>query len=381
MDKSSRQANRLTGITLLAVSSLTIMVGCILLPGLPLIATQLGISSDPGWLITMPSLGVILFGPAAGKLMQKVGAYNALCVGLALYGLIGMAGFLFKDSIFIHVDRLLLGAATAVVMASGTALIAHFYQGQERLQMIAKQGISIEVGGVIFLAVAGLLTAQAWFWPFYLYAIAWLILVMVVLYVPAMTGLEKTQTDTAEVRVSREQRWVLALALISMLIFFITTITLPVQLHQSGVSETTAGFYLAFISFMAVIGAFFMPKVVERLQEKSTLIAAYSLYGIAQILFAFTNSWFTLILAAVAMGMGFGLSIPLVNHITIELSDSSIRNKQLAYLSMAIFSGQFLSSVLAEMIDDHLALYLCTTFLAFITAITLIAMTGLRFRP
>ncbi|WP_273183057.1 MULTISPECIES: hypothetical protein [Methylophaga] len=42
MDKNSRQANRLTGITLLAVSSLTIMVGCILLPGLPLIATQLG---------------------------------------------------------------------------------------------------------------------------------------------------------------------------------------------------------------------------------------------------------------------------------------------------------------------------------------------------
>jgi MFS family permease len=203
---------------------------------------------------------------------------------------------------------------------------------------------------------------------------------MVVLYVPAMTGLEKRQTDTAEVRVSREQRWVLALALISMLIFFITTITLPVQLHQSGVSETTAGFYLAFISFMAVIGAFFMAKVVERLQEKSTLIAAYSLYGIAQILFAFTNSWFTLILAAIAMGMGFGLSIPLVNHITIELSDSSIRNTQLAYLSMAIFSGQFLSSVLAEMIDDHLALYLCTTFLAFITAITLIAMRGLRFR-
>lgn len=380
MDKCVQQVNRLTGITLLAVSSLTIMVGCILLPGLPLIASHLGIESDPGWLITVPSLGVILFGPFAGRFMQKVGAYYALCVGLALYGLIGMAGVLFADSLLIHINRLLLGAATAVVMASGTALIARFYHGQQRLQMIAKQGMSIEIGGVIFLAVAGILTAQAWFWPFYLYAVAWLILIMVVLFVPTVAAEEQSVTDITKVAVSRDQCWVFALAMISMLIFFITTITLPIQLHQLGLSETLSGFYLAFISLMAVMGAFFMPKVVECWQTKCTLTLAFSIYGIAQLLFAFTSSWFSLILAAIAMGIGFGFSIPLVNHITIELNHSSIRNAQLAYLSMAIFCGQFLSSVVAEVISDHLALYLFTTSLAFISAVILMLMKQLRFQ-
>lgn len=45
------------GFTLLAVAGLTIMVGCILVPGLPEIAAALGVSHAAGWLITLPSLG------------------------------------------------------------------------------------------------------------------------------------------------------------------------------------------------------------------------------------------------------------------------------------------------------------------------------------
>ena len=54
--------------------------------------------------------------------------------------------------------------------------------------------------------------------------------------------------------------------------------------------------------------------------------------------------WPALLAGALLHGLGFGLSIPLLNHLVIEHSADGARARHLAYLSMAIFCGQFLSS-------------------------------------
>lgn len=48
--------------TLLLVSSLTIMVGTVIAPSLSGIVKNLDFGRSPGWLITLPSLGVVVFG-------------------------------------------------------------------------------------------------------------------------------------------------------------------------------------------------------------------------------------------------------------------------------------------------------------------------------
>jgi len=60
--------------------------------------------------------------------------------------------------------------------------------------------------------------------------------------------------------------------------------------------------------------------------------------------FALSGSLPLLVLGAIAMGAGFGLSVPLVNGMTVERCPAPVRAKGLAYLSIAIFAGQFLSS-------------------------------------
>ena len=47
------------------------MVGCVIVPGLPAVAAQLGVGSGGSWLVTLPALGVVLFGPAAARLMER----------------------------------------------------------------------------------------------------------------------------------------------------------------------------------------------------------------------------------------------------------------------------------------------------------------------
>ncbi|WAH61765.1 MFS transporter (plasmid) [Pseudomonas silvicola] len=147
-------------VTLLAVSCLTIMVGCVIVPGLSDRRAIKGCLSGPqSWLVTLPALGVILAGPLAGRAIDRFGAYPMLLIGLFCYGGLGVAGVWLPGAVSQIIDRILLGGATAVVMSAGTSLIASFYQAEARLKMIARQGMAIELGGVVFLFVG------EGFWP------------------------------------------------------------------------------------------------------------------------------------------------------------------------------------------------------------------------
>ncbi|WP_409373289.1 MFS transporter [Pantoea sp. ACRSB] len=336
----------MAAFTLLAVACLTIMVGCVIVPGLTEIAEQMGIPSAASWLVTIPSLGVVIFGPLAGRLIDRTGAYRALTWGLFMYGLLGSGGVLLHGLVPVMVDRLLLGGATAVVMSAGTGLISAFYSGHARLKMIASQGMSIELGGVVFLFIGGLLATLGWRWPFVLYLAAWLLLAMQIMFVPRPDLIDQTESHQQDGAVAKRGalKPVYFAAVFSMISFFTGVIIIPQHFHAMGVGAAKTGYFLSFISLIAVFAAAIMPKVVSRIREYGTLYMAFGCYIAAHLLFSIASGLLLFIVGGVLMGCGFGLSVPLVNHMTVEQSHARVRGRNLAYLSMAIFSGQFLSS-------------------------------------
>ncbi|WP_416339972.1 MFS transporter [Pantoea piersonii] len=336
----------MAAFTLLAVACLTIMVGCVIVPGLTEIAEQMGIPSAASWLVTIPSLGVVIFGPLAGRLIDRTGAYRALTWGLFMYGLLGSGGVLLHGLVPVMVDRLLLGGATAVVMSAGTGLISAFYSGHARLKMIASQGMSIELGGVVFLFIGGLLATLGWRWPFVLYLAAWLLLAMQIMFVPRPNLIDQTESHQQDGAVAKRGalKPVYFAAVFSMISFFTGVIIIPQHFHAMGVGAAKTGYFLSFISLIAVFAAAIMPKVVSRIREYGTLYMAFGCYIAAHLLFSMASGLLLFIVGGVLMGCGFGLSVPLVNHMTVEQSHARVRGRNLAYLSMAIFSGQFLSS-------------------------------------
>ncbi len=362
--------------TLLAIASLTIMVGCVIVPGLGNIAKNLGVPDAASWMVTLPSLGVVLFGPWAGSLIQRQGPYKALIIGLVLYGFLGAVAIFLHGLVAIVIDRLLLGGATAMVMASGTGLISTFYIGQKRLKMIAIQGMSIELGGVIFLSAGGLLATLGWQWPFVLYLMAWVFLIMLLCFVPSPKDAAETGTMVNEFDQIHEIRPgalfpVYFSALFAMILFFVAVIFLPQRLQGIGFSQAETGYFLSFISIMAVCAASQLPKVIARLHEWGTLYCALLLYALAHAAFFFANQTLLFILGAVLMGAGFGLSIPLVNHMTVEQSPECCRGRNLAYLSVALFLGQFLSAFMDFLPGNGKTPFLAAGALSIVILITL----------
>lgn len=360
-------------LTLLAVACLTIMVGCVIVPGLPTIARQLGVAHASSWLVTVPSLGVIVFGAFAGKLIQRSGSYTALCLGLFSYGLLGGAGFMLHGALAVFTDRLMLGGATALIMAAGTGLISEFYEGNARLSMIASQGMAIELGGVVFLFIGGVLANAGWQWPFALYLTAWVFLALVLLFVPRPAGHHQRDTvGQAQTRISTAIKVVFALALLSMLVFFTAVIMLPLRLHALNLDEAQVGYFLSFTSLVAVGAAALMPSSARRFGEHGTQVIAFLFYALAHLVFSTADGLMLMIGGAVCLGIGFGLSVPLVNHMTIEHSEQHQRGCNLAYLSMAIFAGQFLSSFMEFMPGSQLRVFGCACVIALGVALVLL---------
>jgi MFS family permease len=331
--------------TLLAVATLTIMVGCAIVPGLAEITPRLAMEGMSSWLVTMPAVGVVVLGPLAGRLCDRIGLRRALLIGLFLYGALGMAGAALRGPVAVLLDRFLLGGATALVMATGTGLISVFYDERRRLSMIARQGMAIEMGGVVFLTIGGWLAAVDWWQPFLLYFVAWAVFACVLLFIPDDRGLrDAARAASTHDRLPASIQAVYVAACLSMTCFFSAVIVLPLRFHEMRIGETETGYYLAFVSLVAVGVAGLMPRMARGIGAARTLSIAFASYAVAHAIFTVADSIFSFIGGGILLGAGFGLSVPLVNHLTVEASPANHRGRALAYLSMAIFGGQFLPS-------------------------------------
>jgi len=360
-----KHLSTLGSLTLLCISSLTIMVGSIVAPALPSIAQHLGMEDFASLLITLPSLGVVIFAPFAGRLIDKYGAYHCTAIALLLYGALGLSGQWLYGPEIVFVNRILLGAATALTMAGSTTLISQFYFGHKRLAMMAKQGMAIELGGVVFLFVGGLLALNSWNQPFLLYAMAWVFLGMMLLMVPNKYPAEPVTTEHDSVNASQASlKPIFVTSCIAMTFFFSGFVVLPITMEHSGYTEDKIGLFLAFVSLMAVITAHFMPKIYVRCKEKGTLSLAFIFYALSHCAYYFGENPYILILGGVFSGIGFGLSIPLLNHITVERSASKQRGKNLSYFAMAVFLGQFLTSFLEIIPGDIQSIFAVVSVLA-----------------
>lgn len=335
---------------IMLASSLTIMVGSALTPALPKIGAHFQAGDYASWLVTVPALGVVIGAIPCGKFLNRAGAYLTCILGLLLYGVLGILGCLMPELISEFADRFLLGIATAMIMTSGTALISMFYQGKKQLKMIAIQGMAIELGGVIFLSIGGQLAEMSWQMPYMIYGIAFIALILMLIFVPHVKEemVQKQDTKERENQKSQTVIPVLIFSFLGMLIFFSAIVSLPAYLQtEKGYSTTFTGNYLAAISLVAVIFAGIMPRMVERFSAKTSLTVAYACYAAAHVLFFFSSNNWILYAAALIMGIGFGFSTPLVNNLTVERSNAENKARNLSLYSMCTFSGQFCSSLIA----------------------------------
>jgi MFS family permease len=351
--------NTLGIAVILFTSSLTIMVGTAIAPSLTEISKNLNFSFSPGWLITLPSLGVVLFSSIVGKLINKIGTFKLLCLGLIPYAIFGFLGGYITNSYVLIADRILLGPAAVAIQVALTTYIADYFKGKERMKLIAWQGMAIELGGVVFLSIGGVLGDLNWRYPFLIYLIAFVCFMLVVLFLPKKEVVKVKENDliNEDAAALKKQKTEVKLifwgSLAAMVLFFVSFVRLPQFLPDSfGYSDSYVGYFMASISLIAVVSASQMPKVVGKLTSYKTVVFGFIFFMLGYICFAFAASIILLALGALFVGIGFGFTIPLLNHMMVEVSTSKTQGKNLGLYSMGVFAGQFISTFIEFVAND-----------------------------
>ncbi len=337
-------------LTLLLASTLTVMAGAALAPALPKIAAFYSDASDI-WIklvLTIPALFTALGSPIAGWAIDRYGRRRVLLAATLLYGIAGAGGGLLSSLPWLLVSRAFLGVAVGTVLTTVTALIGDYYEGDQRSEMMGRQGAFTGLGGVTFLGMSGILADIGWRVPFSIYLFSLLLLPLMLLFITE-PGRLTTSTTSADDLAALPRRLLGSLYLVAflgMVVFYLVPVQLPFHLLDLGIpSSSRAGLAMAGFTLVSAFGSLAYGRLRRRFDFAALFAFAFVFMAAGYGLLAAAETYQAVLVALAVAGVGMGLCIPNVNLWATAAAPASLRGRVLGGLTTAIFLGQFVSPI------------------------------------
>ncbi len=347
---------RLARTAVLAAAGLTIMAPALIAPGLPAMADHFGDAGLVRLALTITSLAIAVGAPVAGALVDRLGRRPVLLGGLGVYAAAGTAGLVVTDLGTLLASRAALGLGVAGITTAVSALVTDWFSGSRRATYLGYQQAAASLGGVVLLPLAGVLADNGWRAPFWLYAAAVPVGVMVLAAVPQREQVRAAAPrPTARARTAGRPRrrgtgrilGLYLLALAATAVFYMAPTQLPFLLGGLGIGPGLVGIAIAGSIVTALAGSLAFPVVRRRLSPTAISLTALALLGVGWTLIGRAAGLGTVVTGLLVGGIGVGLTVPNLNLRLGELAPDGRRGQVLAGLVTGIFLGQFLSPLAA----------------------------------
>lgn len=345
-------------VTLLVVSTMTVMAGATISPALPAIERAFaGVGDVDVWVrlvLTLPALFTAAGAPLAGMLVDRVGRRPVLLVSMVLYGLAGAGGGWTSSIWVLLATRALLGLSVGGVMTTATTLIADYYDGPQRSEVMGLQSAFMAGGGVVYLLAGGALADLSWRAPFGVYLVAFLFLI------PAYASLPEpnvsTEDDDGSGQVPAPWRRIVplyALGFLGMAAFYMIPVQIPFYLGTLGVeSGVLTGVAIAASTVMGALMGALYGRVRGRLGYRGTLAVLLVFFAGGYVVIGAAASYTGVLVGIGISGIGSGLLMPNLNNWLGDLAPSDRRGSIIGGLTTCFFVGQFTSPLLTQPIID-----------------------------
>ena len=344
-------------LALLMAATLKIMANATISPALPALEAQF--SSEPGaawmarFLVSAPSLTVVLVAPLAGWMADRIGRAPLLLWGVVLFVVAGSAGAYLPDLKSILLSRLVLGVAVAVVMTAQVALVGDWFQGDRRSSFLGAQVAAVNFGGFVFIVSAGLMASLSPRLPFMVYLLP-------ALLVPALLGLGRKTGGTAGQDKNRDGQeetytggWlpkalaVGALTMITVLLFFIMPSQLAFYLDESGKDAASGtAVSLGALTLTGALVAMRFQKIKASLGLTGVFALGFALKAGGFALLALGGDWHFILPGAALIGAGYALVQPCFIVLALQVAPAGRRGAVSGIVTTAVFLGQIVSPVL-----------------------------------
>ena len=384
--RMSHPLSRSIVVSLLLIATMGVMSGITVVSSLPLISQTFShiphIEFLSKLMLTVPSIVIALLAPLAGVIVDRFGRLRPLYAGLLLFVIAGSSGFYLGNFYAILVGRALLGVSVALLMTSSTALIGDYFNEEARHRFMSMQGMSVAIGGIVFITAGGYLAELHWTYPFLIYLLPLLFLPLMIkaLYEP-----RKYRHDSRNELVE-ERLWPVYLtAFLSMLLFYMLPTQLPYLIIDTLHGEPrTIGFVIAAAMVFNALVSRQYARLKRRLNYTQIYMITFLLFGFGLFVISQVETVGELFFSTLFIGSGFGLIFVNTNSWFLAVVPPHKRGKASGLLASSFFMGQFSSPLIFEPFVSAWGiqgLFLITAFISMTLSLVLFLAAKLRRDP
>lgn len=268
-------------------------------------------------LMTVPSLGIIIFTPLSNFFADRFSVKNTILTGLIVILISGITPAVTLNFPLIFASRIGIGVGTGLLASFAQSLIIQLFDGDDQQHMMGLSSVFQGLGMFVITYFAGVLMNFNWQTAYWVYVIALPIALLVAFFIPKGVGQVET-TTTAVAANSKHvdgKVWVLAgLAFLFNVTFAFITIkfaTLVVTRHYGTVMDAST--LLGMMSFAMAAGGFIFMYIQKHWRAYSMAIAL----GFATLAFLILTVSHSLVLSGIGViFVGIAVAVFMASMVT-----------------------------------------------------------------
>lgn len=260
-------------------------------------------------LVTVPSFISMAIALASGKLVMVVSKKKLLLFSSLIALAAGFAPLLADSFALLFVSRAVYGITMGVATTLNTAVVAEFFEGDERVSVMGFQGASVGAGMVFVTTIAGWIGKSDFRNAYYLNGIGLAAFLLLFLFLPE-TGVVKPE-NKGEVRMNQD---VFILSFFCMMeFFFLITFNTNIAMHLSGAlagDTAVSGLLTGVFSGVQIVAGMvlgYLTRITKRMTMSCAMLSLAA--GLLLISLAPSNR-LLLVIGACFCGISQGIFIP-----------------------------------------------------------------------
>jgi MFS family permease len=382
-----RVAGANQGLLLIFLGSLVTMAIVSLVPNLPQLLKRF--SGEPyheylvPLIITVPSLCIALFAPAAGAIADRWGRRQLMLTALVFYSAVGILPMFFDNLLSVIASRFGVGIAEAAILTSGNALMGDYFSGADRHKWLGYQAtLGTVIASCMFLA-GGKLGTISWQGPFALYGLGLIMFVWTAFALWEPTGRKSAVAESTASGAIFPWPATILTSIVTLgigILYFVQAVQLGRIFSELGVDRPDRiGVFTTIASFGVLVGGFSFRFVAARGigQVMAIILAAM---GIGYIGLALApNAYVGMPLAWLAQ-FANGMTLPALLGWTLGKYDFAQRGRGMGIWGSCFFLATVMSPPIVTLLSNLTGAFLKTLLLLGMICVAVALVAGWKSR-
>lgn len=304
----------------------------------------------------------LVFAPAGGKILDKIGERRTYLTGLVIVALSSFATAFAANYWQLLLFRGLGGIGSTMFTVSAMGLIVRLSPVTERGRISGFYGSTFLIGGILGPVIGGLLAGFGLRAPFIIYGVAILIAAAVVYWRIAPESLGDKSSRAAQPRMQFKEAWQFGAYRAALVSGFangwtsygIRVALVPLLVAAAfGAGPVLSGIALTIYAAGSAVALTFTGRLADRLGRKPLVITGLVVAGAMTVVVGVTDNVYVFAVASFVAGLGSGTLNPGQQAAVADVVGPHRSGGQvLARFQMSMDAGQIAGPILAGVIVD-----------------------------